>query len=239
MIARISRKNSCGARRPIARNMPTRSAALALLARFACSRGTGGWSFAFDPEHSAADAPALWHPHACALVTIAAPATPGFAAARLADIAILSGIAAEAIDPVRWHLVLVLGGRRYRLSIEHRGTDAALAYICAADEAGAARLAVASALHLRLSGAPDARPAACAEPGPTERWRLVQWLRLLDAHEAGASPREIAAALIPGALHRPSAAEWDASSERRRIGRWRRCAFAMRDGGYRELLAAR
>ncbi len=169
---------------------------------------------------------------------MAAPAPPGFAAARLADIAVVSGVAAEAIDPVHWHLVLMVHGRRYRLSIEHGGADAALAYACAADADGAARLAVASALHSGLSGAPDARPAACAEPGPTERWRLVQWLRLLDAHEAGASPREIAAALIPGATRRPSAAEWDVSSERRRIGRWRRGAVAMRDGGYRELLAA-
>lgn len=170
---------------------------------------------------------------------MAAPAPAGFAAARLADIALLSGIAAEVIDSVHWHLVLAVDGRRYRLSIEHGGSDAALAYTCAADADGAARLAVAGALHNGLSGAPGARPAACAEPGPTERWRLVQWLRLLDAHEAGASPRDIAAALIPGALRRPSAAEWDASSERRRIGRWRRRAFAMRDGGYRELLAAR
>lgn len=169
---------------------------------------------------------------------MAAPAPPGFAAARLADIAILSGIAAEAIDPVHWHLVLARDGRRYRLSIEHGGADAALAYACAADTDGAARLAVASALHLRLSGAPGARPAACAEPGPTERWRLVQWLRLLDAYEAGASTREIATLVIPGALRRPTAAEWDASSERRRIGRWRKRALAMRDGGYRTLLAA-
>ncbi|MGL3822786.1 DNA -binding domain-containing protein [Sphingopyxis sp. R3-92] len=219
--------------------MPPRSPALAPQGRFACSRGTGGWCFALDPRHSAADAPALWHPRACALVTIAAPSSAGFAAARLADIALVSGVAAEAIDPVRWHLVLAVDGRRYRLSIEHGGTDTALAYICAADDDAAARLAVASALHMGLSGAPGARPAACAEPGPTERWRLVQWLRLLDAHEAGASPREIAAALIPGAAQRPSASEWDASSERRRIGRWRKRALAMRDGGYLELLAAR
>ena len=170
---------------------------------------------------------------------MAAPAPPGFAAARLADIAGFPGIAAEAIDPVHWHLVLALDGRRYRLSIEHGGADAALAYACAADPDGTARLAVASALHRGLSGAPGARPAACAEPGPTEHWRLVQWLRLLDAYEAGASPRQVAAALIPGALRRPSAAEWDASSERRRIGRWRRSALAMRDGGYRDLLAVR
>lgn len=216
--------------------MPPRSAVIAGQGRFACSPGTGGWSFALDPEHSAADAPALWRPQDCALVTIAAPAPPGFAAARLADIAVVSGIAAEVIDPSHWHLVLAVDGRRYRLSIEHGGADAALAYACAADEAGAARLAVASALHLSLSGGPGARPAACAEPGPTEHWRLVQWLRLLDAHEAGASPREIAAALIPGAMRHPSAAEWDTSSERRRIGRWRKRAFAMRDGGYRALL---
>ena len=169
---------------------------------------------------------------------MAAPAPPGFASTRLTDIALLPGIAAEAIDAVYWHLVLAVDGRRYRLSIEHGGTDAALAYACAADADGAARLAVASALHRRLVGAPGARPAACAMPGPTERWHLVQWLRLLDAHEAGTSSRDIASVLIPGALQRSSAAEWDASGERRRIGRWRRRALAMRDGGYKALLAA-
>ena len=33
-----------------------------------------------------------------------------------------------------------------------------------------------------------------------------------------------------------TASEWDVSSERRRIARWRRAAVAMRDGGYRSLL---
>ena len=207
-------------------------------APFAGSRGTGGWSFAIDPEHSAADAPAIWHPQACALVAMAAPAPLGFAATRLADLAVLSDVAAEAIDPVYWHLVLAAGGRRYRLSIEHGGGDPALAFSCPIDGGGAARLAIASALHGELSGAAGGKPVVCAEPGPTERWRLVQWLRLLDAHDAGASPREIAAALIPGATRTSSAAEWDGSSERRRLGRWRKRALAMRDGGFRALLAA-
>ena len=204
--------------------------------RSAAWRSTGGWFFAFDPDHSAAEAPAIWQPRACVLVTTARPAPPGFAAARLADVAKIPGIAAEAIGPVHWHLVLVEAGRRYRLSIEHGGADIALAYTCPADGSAAVRLAVASALHRMMCGAADVPSAVGAGPGPTERWRLVQWLRLLDALEAGASLREIAAALIQREVSHYSASEWDASSERRRIGRWRARALAMRDGGFRTLL---
>src|SRR3546814_2432883 len=74
------------------------------------------------------------------------------------------------------------------------------------------------------------------QPGPTERWRLVQWLRLLDALDENIAPRDLAATLILPDAGSYSAAEWDASSERRRLARWQRSAIAMRDGGYLALL---
>jgi hypothetical protein len=70
----------------------------------------------------------------------------------------------------------------------------------------------------------------------SEHWRLVQWLRLLDALTGGATAREMATELVAHGVHRYSAAEWDASSERKRIARWQCQAVAMRDGGYRRLL---
>src|SRR3546814_13617338 len=68
------------------------------------------------------------------------------------------------------------------------------------------------------------------QPGPTERWRLVQWLRLLDALDENIAPRDLAATLSLPDAGSYSAAEWDASSERRRLAPWQHSAIAMRDG---------
>lgn len=76
----------------------------------------------------------------------------------------------------------------------------------------------------------------CLAPSASEHWRLIQWLRLLDALSGGASGRELAIELVARDARRYSSAEWDASSERKRIARWQRQALAMRDGGYRALL---
>ena len=239
MTGWISRRNSCAAIPPTGANMPPPGAARGPPPRrSAASRGTGGWSFAPNPDHSAAEAPALWHPRACALVAIAEPAPAGIAAARLAELVRSDRVATEIIGPREWHLVLLLAGRRYRLAIRCCAGNEELAYICPADAQGGVPLALAAALHRGLTGEGTARPPASADPGPTERWRLVQWLRLLDGIAAGASPRDLAAALVAPQAGRYSAAEWDASSERRRIARWQRGALAMRDGGYRALLAA-
>lgn len=239
MTGRISRRNSCAAIQPTGVNMPPPGAARRPPARrSAASRAAGGWSFAPDPDHSAAQAPALWHPGTCALVAIAQPAPTGLASARLAELVRSDRVATEIIGPREWHLVLLLAGRRYRLAIRCCAGNEELAYICPADAQGGFRLALAAALHRGLSGEGTARPPASADPGPTERWRLVQWLRLLDGIAAGASPRDLAAALFAPQALGYSAAEWDASSERRRIARWQRSALAMRDGGYRALLAA-
>lgn len=237
MIARISRRNFCAAIPLTGANMPPPGGARGPRAwPSAASRANGGWSFAPDPDHSAADAPALWHPGACALVAVAQPAPAGLAAARLAELVSGDRVAAEIIGPREWHLVLLLAGRRYRLAIRCCAANEELAYVCPADAHGDVRLALAAALHRGLIGQGTAQPPASADPGPTERWRLVQWLRLLDGIAAGASSRDLAAVLVAPQALGYSAAEWDASSERRRIARWQRGALAMRDGGYRALL---
>jgi len=239
MTGRISRRNSCAAIPPTGANMsPPGAASGPPPWRSAASRANGGWSFAPDPDHSAAEAPALWQPGACAHVAIAQPAPAGLAAARLAELVRGDRVATEIIGPREWHLVLLLAGRRYRLAIRCCAGNEDLAYVCPADPQSGFRLALAAALHRGLTGEGTARPPASADPGPTERWRLVQWLRLLDGIAAGASPRDLAAALVAPQALGYSAAAWDASSERRRVARWQRGALAMRDGGYRALLAA-
>lgn len=205
------------------------------MVRFAGSPATGGWSFAVDPDAPAERVPALWRPDICPSVTLAAPAPPSVTGLPLSDVAASAGVAAEWLAHRDWHLVLAVGGRRYRLWIADCLSIEALAYVVPADKHVLERQAATGALHrLIASGSASAPPG---QPGPTERWRLVQWLRLLDALEEDIAPRDLAAALILPDVGSYSAAEWDASSERRRIARWQRSAIAMRDGGYLSLLA--
>jgi hypothetical protein len=62
-------------------------------------------------------------------------------------------------------------------------------------------------------------------------------LRLLDAHVAGATLRELAYLAYP-AMPELSSALWKASSERRGTHRLLTQAIGLRDGGYRDLLRA-
>lgn len=240
MIARISRRNSCAEIPPTAPLTPQRDRRLLRIAR-AASRGSpanGGWSFALDPDLSAVAAPALWRPRACAHVTIARPAPKGFAALRLAEVADGARVAAELIGHREWHIVLLADGRRHRLAIRRCAANERLAFLAPADRQAGFRAAMIMALHRSILGLGAAPPPAAGRPGASEHWRFVQWLRLLDAMGEGASAREMAAILLPGEAGSYSAAEWDISSERRRIARWQRAAVAMREGGYRSLLAA-
>jgi hypothetical protein len=170
-------------------------------------------------------------------VTIATPAPKGYAALRLGEIAHGAEIAAELLAWKSWHLVLASRGRRYRLAIRRCTANERLAFLVPADGLAAFRAALLGDLHRDLLGL-AARAAAADAIGPTARWRLVQWLRLLDALDEGASPRDIASAILLADVADFSAAEWDGSSERRRIARWQHAATAMRDGGFAALLAA-
>lgn len=153
----------------------------------------------------------------------------------MSDVAASAGIAAEWLAHREWHLVLAIGGRRYRLWIADCLHNEALAYVVPADDHVPERQAATGALHSWIASCSASVPPG--QPGPTERWRLVQWLRLLDALDEKIAPRDLAATLILPDAGSYSAAEWDASSERRRLARWQRSAIAMRDGGYLALLA--
>ncbi len=238
MIALISRRSSCDEAQSIALPMRPRQRRAAPTGSGSSGglQAAGGWSFAFDPDRSAAAAPALWRPQASAAVTVARPAPKGFAALRLAEIIDGPEITAECLAYRDWHVVLLAGGRRYRLLIRRCRANERLTFLAPADAQAERRAAVIAAFHRELLGLRGAR--AESAPALSERWRLVQWLRLLDAMMEGASPRDIAATLLSADARDYSAAEWDASSERRRIARWQRAALAMRDGGYSALLGA-
>lgn len=147
-------------------------------------------------------------------------------------------IAAEHRDEKGRHLVLSTGKRRYRLSICGETTETEpLAYVLPCDAFWETRQAAVSDFHEHCHLGHVKKLPLCLAPGPSEHWRLVQWLRLLDALSDGATARELAIELIARDAGRYSAAEWDTSSERKRIARWQRQALAMRDGGYLALLS--
>jgi len=146
-------------------------------------------------------------------------------------------IATEHRDEEGRHLALSAGKRRYRLTICGETTeDEPLAYVLPGDAFWETRQAAVTAFHGHLRHGQATKLPIYLAPGASEHWRLVQWLRLLDALSGGASARELAIELIARDAGRYSAAEWDTSSERKRIARWQRQALAMRDGGYRALL---
>lgn len=83
----------------------------------------------------------------------------------------------------------------------------------------------------RHGGRPaGAAPATLPAPAPSHS------LQVLDGHRAGATRRELAAALIDEDVRDYSAAEWADSRERKRINRWIAEAVELRDGGYIRLL---
>ena len=97
-----------------------------------------------------------------------------------------------------------------------------------------ARLASAERLCRRLNGMASGPPAL--RPSPFRRQHLLTLLQVLDGHQAGATRRELASALLDGEVRHYSAAEWTESRERKRIRRWLKEAIELRDGGYLRLL---
>lgn len=166
-------------------------------------------------------------------------APDGFSTLTSTDMRDVVMVAIEIERPEGRYLVAHAAGARYRLWVRDGRAHQALAYLIIGDEHIAARRAIAAGFHNHVKGGAITRLPSCLHPGPSERWRLIQFLRLLDALDEDASARELAATLIAADARAFSAAEWDASSERKRIGRWTEKAIAMRDGDFRDLLLGR
>lgn len=163
-------------------------------------------------------------------------APSGFPALTLPDIERAVSIEIDVSNADGRHLVVDANGSRHRLWVRSDHPQESLGYLVIGDAHFDTRKAAAERFYERLTGRTFARHSGRLHPGPSERWRLIQWLRLLDALGQGASARELAATLIALDARRISAAEWDVSPERKRIARWTEKALAMRDGGFRELL---
>lgn len=203
------------------------------------SQNIGGWSFAFDPDLHAASVPAIWAPHVTALMVILDTAPDGFSTLTSSDMRHVFMVAIEIERADGCYLVVNVGDTRYRLWVRDDRPHQALAYLIIGDEHIAARRAIAAGFHDNVQGGRSTHSPSCLHPGASERWRLIQFLRLLDALDEDASARELAATLIAADARAFTAAEWDASRERKRISRWTEKAIAMRDGDFRELLLGR
>ena len=97
-----------------------------------------------------------------------------------------------------------------------------------------AGIACAERFCRRVFGMASGPPAL--RPPPGRRQHLLTLLRALDGHQAGASPRELAAVLIDRDVRKYSAGEWSDCRQRKRINRWLAEAIELRDGGYIRLL---
>ena len=196
--------------------------------------GRGAFAFPFDPDLPPESRPALWDPAAAACVVIIDPG-PDFPVPHA-----LPGLRQLGLATDGTHAVLFAGGRTIRLWL--RGPQRGLQYEpCTAfhlpdDPLFDGRLrATAQARHWLGGTGGSGTPQSDLSPFQAARFDLM--LRLLDAHVARATLRELAYLAYP-AMPNLSSALWKASSERRGTLRLLTQAIRLRDGGYRDLLRA-
>jgi hypothetical protein len=161
----------------------------------------------------------------------AADAADRFALSSLACRKVVLGVAADGE-----HLLLTDGCRRLQLHCRSGrllGESLFLRYDLSGLREAEARMATL-ARFLALARLGRMPAALFRPPARAARWRLA--LRALDAREAGASQREIAAALYGAARAR---ADWRGDSDylRSRVRRVVSLGEAFVEGGYRELLS--
>jgi hypothetical protein len=162
-------------------------------------------------------------------------------ASSLADIGASGPIDPKALGPVRARIKI--GEFLHVILADEAGDDhlwvagsleGPLAILLPIGAEPLTRLAAAERFSRRLLGMVAGPPALL--PPPFRRQQLLMLLRVLDGHHAGATRRELAAALIDEEVRGYSAAEWVESRERKRISRWVKDAVELRDGGYIRLL---
>lgn len=213
--------------------------------------GHGASASHFDPVADPCRDPAIWCANTAAAIVIldAAPAI-------IDHIAFSDARVIHAADD-GWHIVVAQAGRTHRLWLRRDTAPMAAAekrslpgFHLPLDPLLDARLAAtrrvadwldppppASGQPLALSRRSARRSADADTLTALQSARFDLMLAMLHAEASGASLRDLGALAYP-VLPRLNAAEWKASSERRRTHRLLTQAKALRDGGYRVLLAA-
>ncbi len=170
----------------------------------------------------------FWLPEASPFVLQITHAPPEFRTAS--TLAAFPDAEPASFDP----RVVALGtpSHAIQLLLLDAGNDAPLGVLIPLDPDLPARLDAAGRLWRRLTRGVAEAPGTLASH---RRARLVSTLRALDGRMAGASTREIAAALF-GPTRIPAGPEWKAHDLRSRAKRLVASGFALMSGGYRELL---
>lgn len=145
---------------------------------------------------------------------------------------------AEVASGTERHRVYRQGEARLRLCLRFSPGLAVPAFSIPCDANGRLRLVAAARLQRATRGNRNALDAIFM-PTHNQRHRLIQFLTIHDALEAGASARDVAFGLVmPN--HRPLAgAVWKGSNERRQVLRLIAEARRLVSNGYRKLLLHR
>lgn len=138
------------------------------------------------------------------------------------------------------YLVLSIEGRFQRLLFRNYNSSHGVTCSVLTGPDFALRLAVLNSFNQALSGAGSGSSQICLMPTPFQQGRLNLMLRIIDylnQEPARQAPvREVARRIVYPHSHFANAAEWKASSERRRTQRLIDEAKALTEGGYLSLL---
>jgi len=198
-------------------------------------RDNGACDFVLDPGRPAPRDRPIWRPEEIPYVVLIGPAPHQFPSEQTIDPDRLPDVIARFPAGDGLHLVIGRGRKILRLRFEP-GPTCYGAILLPPEIHGRIR-ADTSLWFLRwLRGDVHNPSPEGAWLTPFRRHRLKTLLRLLDQRRSGASPRQIAEALIDPALGSLSAAAWADSAERRKLRRWTREAERLVGGGYRDLL---
>lgn len=191
-----------------------------------------GMSFHAAPTSAYNRRHAVARPDLSSAAIVLAPALPGIGIALSIDLPKLGDIRARIRIGDFLHIILADAEGDEHLCI-YGSPDLPRTMMLVIGTDPITSMGSAERLCRRLIGLPAGPPL---RPPPFRREHLLTLLQALDGQKAGATQRELAAALIHRKVHRYSNAEWIESKERKRIRRWLKEAIELRDGGYLRLL---
>ena len=200
-------------------------------------RADGGCLFAYAPAELAG---ALsWRAELIPITVLLETAPDGFGDASPVDLRRFGAVLADRVGPDGRHVVIADDQGEHRLWLRNGADGGGAAAVVPLDKDFETRMASLMRFHRRLFGrgaGPQPRGWALTA---YRRARLEQMLRALDMHLAGASYRQIAAALGEREGASLSATEWKDSRSRAWVVRLVAGGRRMMNGGYRKLLRIR
>jgi len=184
-------------------------------------------------------APQCWQPELVPITVILGAAPEAFPDAQAVDLDAIGPPTAEVSGKSGRHVVIAGTDGEHRLWLRDDSPSKAMAAVIPLDRDFHMRVASLMRFHRRLfGGRSGAQPRGWALTS-YRRNRFDLMLRAFDMREAGASYRDIAAALGEHEAAQLPATEWKDSRARSYVIRLVRAATAMTNGGYRKLLSIR